>query len=249
MAVKLYPAGATTHSEAGVHGLEPVSGVLEAMAEHGLPLLIHGEDTAPATDVFDREQRFIEGTRAPLVERLPTLRIVLEHITTEDAAEFVRAAPPRVGATITAHHLLLNRNAIFQGGLRPHAYCLPVLKRERHRRALVEAAISGNPKFFLGTDSAPHPREDKHSDCGCAGVFTAHAAVELYAEAFDAAGALERLEDFTSHFGPDFYGLPHNRETVTLVREAWKVPESYPFGASRVVPMRAGGEVPWRLAE
>lgn len=246
-AVKLYPAGATTNSEAGVHGLEPVYGVLEAMAEHGLPLLIHGEDTHPATDVFDRELRFVEGTLAPLLDRVPTLRIVLEHITTADAVEFVRSAPEHVGATITAHHLLLNRNAMFDGGLRPHAYCLPVLKRERHREALVAAATSGNRKFFLGTDSAPHPREAKESGCGCAGFFTAHAAIELYAEAFEEAGALERLEGFASRFGPEFYGRPVNCDTITLVRDAWEVPASYPFGTGEVVPMRAGEKVRWRL--
>ncbi len=249
VAVKLYPAGATTNSEAGVHSLEPVYGVLEAMAEHGLPLLIHGEDTDPASDIFDREERFIEGTLVPLLRRLPTLKVVLEHITTATAVEFVGSTSKRVAATITAHHLLLNRNAIFEGGLRPHAYCLPVLKRERHRRALVEAATSGNPKFFLGTDSAPHPRDAKESACGCAGCFTAHAAIELYAEAFDQAGALDKLEGFASRFGPAFYGLDPNNTRVTLERSEWQVPASYPFGSGEVIPMRAGEVVSWRLTD
>ncbi|MEM7354906.1 MAG: dihydroorotase [Acidobacteriota bacterium] len=249
LAVKLYPAGATTNSEAGVQSLEPVYGALEAMAEHGLPLLIHGEDTDPATDVFDREQRFIEGTLEPLLRRLPTLKVVLEHITTAGAVELVRSASERVAATITVHHLLLNRNAIFAGGLRPHAYCLPVLKRERHRRALVEAATSGDPKFFLGTDSAPHPRDAKESACGCAGCFTAHAAIELYAEAFDQAGALDKLEGFASRFGPAFYGLAPNDGQITLERAEWEVPASYPFGQGEVIPMRAGETVQWRLVD
>ncbi len=248
-AVKLYPAGATTNSEAGVHSLEPVYAVLEAMAEQGLPLLIHGEDTDPATDIFDREQRFIEGTLEPLLRRLPTLKVVLEHITTAGAVALVSSASKRVAATITAHHLLLNRNAIFAGGIRPHAYCLPVLKRERHRQALVEAATSGNPKFFLGTDSAPHPRDAKESSCGCAGCFTAHAAIELYAEAFDQAGALDKLEGFASRFGPAFYGLAPNNNRITLERAEWQVPESYPFCAGEVIPMRAGETVHWRLAD
>jgi dihydroorotase len=247
LAVKLYPAGATTNSEAGVASLDPVMPVFEAMAEESVPLLIHGEDTDPGTDVFDREKRFLEKTLAPLVERFPTLRITLEHITTEDAVAFVRGARPGVGASITAHHLLLNRNAIFDGGLRPHAYCLPVLKRERHRRALVEAATSGEPRFFLGTDSAPHPRGGKESACGCAGIFTAHAAIELYAQAFEEAGALDRLEDFASRFGPRHYDLPPNRSTITLEKNPWRVPATYPFGANPLVPMLAGEEISWRL--
>jgi dihydroorotase len=217
------------------------------MEARGLPLLIHGEDTNPTTDLFDREQRFLEGTLAPLVQRLPTLKIVLEHITTADAVDFVRSAPAQVAATITAHHLLLNRNALFEGGLRPHAYCLPVLKRERHRGALLEAATSGCPKFFLGSDSAPHPREAKENACGCAGFFTAHAAIELYAEAFEEAHALDRLEGFSSRFGPEFYGLPHNLDQITLERAEWDVPGSYPLGTSVVVPMRAGEKIGWRL--
>ena len=247
-AVKLYPAGATTHSEAGVRDLRRVRPVLAAMAETGLPLLVHGEVTDPAVDVFDRETVFIETVLAGLLDRLPDLRVVLEHITTEFAVDFVRGAGPNVAATITAHHLLYNRNAMFRGGLRPHYYCLPVLKRERHRRALVEAAVSGDACFFLGTDSAPHPRARKESACGCAGIYTAHAALELYAEVFDAAGALDRLEAFASHHGADFYRLPRNTGTVTLRREAWTVPEALPLGdGDEVVPLRAGETVAWQL--
>ena len=249
VAVKLYPAGATTNSDAGVHGLEPVQGVLEKMAELGLPLLIHGESTEKSVDIFDREKRFLDTTLAPLRERLPELRIVLEHITTEDAVDFVLGCPGHVAATITVHHLLLNRNAIFDGGIRPHAYCLPVLKRERHREALVKAATSGNPKFFLGTDSAPHAQVAKESSCGCAGIFTAHAAIELYAEAFEDAGALHRLEGFASHFGPDFHGMPRHRDTITLERQAWDVPSSYPFGTHELIPLRATAQVRWRLVD
>jgi len=246
--VKLYPAGATTHSEAGVRDLRRVQPVLAAMAETGLPLLVHGEVTDPAVDVFDRETVFIETVLAGLLDRLPDLRVVLEHITTEFAVDFVRSAGPNVAATLTAHHLLYNRNAMFRGGLRPHYYCLPVLKRERHRRALVEAAVSGDACFFLGTDSAPHPRTRKESACGCAGIYTAHAALELYAEVFDAAGALDRLEAFASHHGADFYRLPRNTGTVTLRREAWTVPEALPLGGDgEVVPLRAGETVAWRL--
>jgi dihydroorotase len=246
--VKLYPAGATTHSEAGVVSLERIYPVLAAMAEQGLPLLVHGEVTDPAVDVFDREAVFIERHLQPIVQRFPELKVVLEHITTTDAVAFVRAAPATVAATITAHHLLMNRNSLFQGGIRPHHYCLPILKRETHRRALLAAATSGEAKFFLGTDSAPHPRRAKESACGCAGIYTAHAAMELYAEAFDQAGTLERLEGFASFHGPDFYGLPRNRDTITLVREAWDVPDSYPLGGGEtVVPMRAGEALHWRL--
>jgi dihydroorotase len=247
-AVKYYPAGATTNSAAGVSDIRRCDAVLEAMQEAGMPLLVHGEVTDPEVDVFDREAVFLERTMGPLVERFPRLKFVLEHVTTREGVAFVEHAPPNVGATITPHHLLLNRNALFAGGLRPHHYCLPVIKREEHRQALVRAATSGNPKFFLGTDTAPHPREAKEHDCGSAGIYTAHAALELYAEAFEAAGALDKLEAFASHFGADFYGLPRNRERVTLERAEWRVPAEYPFGATSVVPMRAGGLVRWRLA-
>lgn len=247
-AVKLYPAGATTNSDSGVTDIERCHGAIEALAETGMPLLIHGEVTDIRVDVFDREHVFIDRTLAPLVRRFPHLKIVFEHITTTQAAQFVRAAPANVGATITAHHLLLNRNALFQGGLRPHHYCLPVLKREEHRAALVEAATSGNPKFFLGTDSAPHARHTKETDCGCAGVYTAHAAIELYAEAFEAAGALDRLEAFASFHGADFYGLPRNTGKITLEKRAWKVAQALPYGAHTLVPLRAGSSVSWSLA-
>lgn len=247
-AVKYYPAGATTNSQAGVRDLANVHPVLEAMERHGLPLLMHGEVTDPAVDIFDREQAFIDRHLIPLRERYPTLRMVLEHITTRAAVEFVRAAPAHVGATITAHHLLLNRNAIFEGGIRPHHYCLPVLKRESHRIALVEAATSGDTHFFLGTDSAPHAQEAKEVACGCAGIYTAHAAIELYAEAFEQAGKLDRLEAFASFHGPDFYGLPRNADTIVLERKPWIVPDALPFGESRCVPFRAGQAVAWSLA-
>ena len=244
-AVKYYPAGATTNSDSGVTDIRRVDAALEAMQEAGLPLLLHGEVTDPSVDVFDREAVFIERILSPLMQRLPKLRVVLEHITTRQAAEFVATAPANVGATITAHHLLYNRNAMFQGGIRPHYYCLPVLKRETHREALVAAAISGNPKFFLGTDSAPHATPTKEAACGCAGIYTAHAAIELYAEAFETAGALDRLEGFASHFGPDFYGLPRNTDTITLVKEHREVPVSHPAG---VTPLRAGEPLTWHLA-
>jgi dihydroorotase len=244
-AVKYYPAGATTNSDSGVTDIRRVDAVLEAMQEAGMPLLLHGEVTDPGVDVFDREAVFIERILAPLLQRLPRLRVVLEHITTRQAAEFVAAAPANVGATITVHHLLYNRNAMFRGGIRPHYYCLPVLKRETHREALVAAATSGNPKFFLGTDSAPHVTSAKEAACGCAGIYTAHAAIELYAEAFEAAGALDRLEAFASHFGPDFYGLPRNADTLTLVREDHTVPARHAGG---ITPLRAGEQLAWRLA-
>jgi dihydroorotase len=247
-AVKYYPAGATTHSDAGVTDIRKVDAVLEAMQAEGMPLLVHGEVTDPEVDVFDREVVFLERTLAPLVKRFPTLKIVVEHITTHEAAVFVERAPANVGATITAHHLLMNRNAIFTGGLHPHHYCLPVLKREPHRRALVKAATSGNPKFFLGTDTAPHSRGMKEHDCGAAGMYTAHAALELYAEAFDAASALDKLEPFASHFGADFYGLPRNRGKVKLEKVEWEVPREYPFGGETVVPLRAGQKLAWRFA-
>ncbi len=246
--VKLYPAGATTHSDAGVRDIAKCYGVLEKMEEAGLPLLVHGEITDPEVDVFDREKIFIERILAPVVARFQKLKVVFEHITTKDAVQFVLDAPARVGATITAHHLLLSRNAMFQGGIHPHLYCLPVLKREEHRRALVAAAVSGNPKFFLGTDSAPHGRKDKEAACGCAGIYTAHAGIEFYAEAFEAAGALPYLEGFASFHGADFYGLPRNDASITLEKREWTVPESYPFAGDALVPLRAGGRVGWSLA-
>jgi dihydroorotase len=247
-AVKYYPAGATTNSQSGVTDLARCDAVFAAMQEVGLPLLLHGEVTDPGVDVFDREAVFVERHGRSLVERFPALRIVFEHLTTRDGVDFVRGARAGVGATLTPQHLLLNRNAIFAGGLRPHAYCLPVLKREVHRLALVAAATSGDPRFFLGTDSAPHPRHLKESDCGCAGIYSAHAAIELYAEVFDAAGALDRLEAFASFHGADFYGLPRNTGTVTLVRRPVAVPDTLDFGDGRLVPMRAGGQVGWALA-
>jgi dihydroorotase len=246
--VKLYPAGATTHSDEGVTRLSRCFHTLEKMQELDMPLLVHGESTDPAIDVFDRETVFIEETLGPLIERFPGLKIVLEHITTRGAVQFVEVMGPNVAATITAHHLLLNRNALFMGGIRPHHYCLPVLKREEHREALVEAAISGNPKFFLGTDSAPHARAAKEAACGCAGIFTAHAALELYATAFEEAGALDKLEGFASLHGARFYGLPVSEDTVTLLREEWTVPDELDFGDGKLVPLRAGETLPWKLA-
>jgi len=249
VACKLYPAGATTNSDAGVTDIRRINPVLEAMQAHGMPLLAHGEVTDPEVDVFDREAVFIDRVLIPLAHDFPALKIVMEHITTQDAVDFVRDAPATVAATITAHHLLYNRNAIFQGGIRPHYYCLPILKREQHRQALVQAAISGNPKFFLGTDSAPHPRLGKEAACGCAGCYTAYAALELYAEAFEAAGALDQLEAFASFHGPDFYGLPRNAKTMTLQRQPTPIPESFSFGADDLIPMRAGEMLCWRLAD
>lgn len=246
-AVKYYPAGATTNSDAGVTDISKAFGVLEAMEKQGLLLLVHGESTDPAVDIFDREKRFLDTTLGEIRSRFPALRMVIEHATTADAAQYVLEAPANVGASITAHHLLYNRNAIFLGGLRPHYYCLPVLKHEDHRQALLKAATSGNPKFFLGTDSAPHDQEMKEHACGSAGCFTAHAALELYAEAFEAAGALEKLEAFASFNGADFYGLPRNAGKVTLKREAWTPPASYAFGSGRLVPLRAGEALRWRL--
>jgi dihydroorotase len=246
-AVKYYPAGATTHSDLGVTDLGKCRGVLEAMAACGMPLLVHGEVTDPAVDIFDREQVFLERLLAPLIDRFAKLRVVVEHITTREAVNFVASAPPRIAATITAHHLLLNRNALFAGGLRPHHYCLPVLKREEHRQALLEAATSGNPKFFLGTDSAPHARHTKETDCGCAGIYTAHAGIELYAEAFDGAGVLDRLEAFASRFGADFYHLPRNTGSITLLKEAWNVPDELPFHCDKLVPFRGGGSIAWKI--
>ena len=246
-AVKYYPAGATTNSQSGVTDLALCDSVFAAMQETGLPLLVHGEVTDPQIDIFDREAVFIERHLRRIVDRFPTLKVVFEHLTTREGVDFVCAARDGVAATLTAHHLLLNRNALFTGGLRPHAYCLPVLKRELHREALVSAATSGNPRFFLGTDSAPHARNAKESACGCAGIYTANTAIELYAEAFDAAGALDKLEGFASFHGADFYGLPRNTESITLVRQAWTVPADLPFGSERLVPMRAGETVGWRL--
>ena len=249
-AVKLYPAGATTNSDAGVTDLAKCDAALAEMEKIGMPLLMHGEVTDPAIDLFDREKVFIERVLQPLLRRRPGLRVVFEHITTQEAAEFVEAAEDNVAATITAHHLLYNRNAIFLGGVRPHYYCLPVLKRERHRAALVKAATSGSRKFFLGTDSAPHARHTKEAACGCAGCYTALAAIALYAEAFEAAGALDRLEMFASFNGPDFYRLPRNTERITLERAEWQMPAELAYGGEEtLVPLRAGEAVHWRLAD
>ncbi len=246
-AVKYYPAGATTNSDSGVTDISRCHDALEAMSGCGMPLLVHGEVTDPLVDVFDREKVFIERVLEPLMQRHPKLKVVFEHITTKDAVDFVNESG--IGATITAHHLLMNRNAIFSGGIRPHHYCLPVLKRESHRLALIEAATSGNPKYFLGTDSAPHSRSAKESSCGCAGIYTSHAAIELYAEAFEEAGALDALEAFASFHGADFYGLPRNDKKITLSKEEWIVPESIPFGEEVLVPFRAGGKIAWKVAE
>ncbi len=247
-AVKLYPAGATTHSDAGVTDLARTHGALAAMAETGLPLLIHGEVTDPQVDIFDRERVFLERSLLPLIERFPRLKVVLEHVSTREGVARVQDGPERLAATLTPHHLLLSRNAMFAGGLRPHHFCLPVAKREEDRLALVEAATSGHPRFFLGTDSAPHPRRRKESASAPGGIYTAHAAIELYAEVFEQAGALDRLEAFASFHGPDFYGLPRNRERVTLVREPWTVPASLAMGEEELVPFRAGERVAWKLA-
>ncbi|MGQ4877008.1 dihydroorotase [Billgrantia sp. LNSP4103-1] len=249
-AVKLYPAGATTNSDSGVTDLARCDAAIAAMARLGLPLLVHGEVTDAEIDIFDREAVFIERVMKPLLERHPELKVVFEHITTSDAAEFVAQAPANVAATITAHHLLFNRNHMLVGGIRPHYYCLPILKRERHREALLAAATSGSAKFFLGTDSAPHAQGDKESACGCAGAYTAPAAIEFYATAFEQAGALDRLEGFASHFGPDFYGLPRNADTITLVREEWTLPASLPYaGGQRIVPLQAGEKLAWKLRD
>lgn len=245
-AVKYYPAGATTNSQNGVTAIERVYPALERLAALDMPLLIHGEVTDPAVDIFDREAVFIERVLMPLRRRLPELRLVLEHITTRDAVAFVQAQDQRVAATITPHHLLYNRNDMLVGGVRPHFYCLPVLKRDTHRQALRAAAVSGDPRFFLGTDSAPHARHTKETDCGCAGIFSAHAALELYAEVFAEMDQLARLEGFASFHGADFYRLPRNTDTVTLVRENWQVPNHYPFGADTLVPLRYGETVGWR---
>ena len=245
--VKLYPAGATTNSDSGVTDLANCAQALSAMQEVGLPLLTHGEVTDADVDIFDREKVFIERHMKKLVSTYPDLKVVFEHITTKDAAEFVANAGNNIAATITAHHLLMNRNDIFVGGIRPHHYCLPILKRETHRQALVEAATSDSGKFFLGTDSAPHPKGAKESACGCAGMYTAHAAIEFYAEAFEAANALDKLEAFASFYGADFYGLPRNTETIQLVKEIWQVPDSYDYDDDVLVPLRAGGEIGWKV--
>jgi dihydroorotase len=247
-AVKLYPAGATTNSDAGVTDIRKAYSALEEMQRCGMPLLVHGEVTDPLVDVFDREAVFIERVLQPLLRDLPELRVVFEHITTADAAQFVAEAADGIAATITAHHLLYNRNAMLAGGIRPHYYCLPVLKREMHREALVRAATSGNRKFFLGTDSAPHAQHTKESACGCAGCYTAHAAIEFYAEAFEWAGALDKLEGFASFYGADYYSLPRNRQRITLRKEEWQVPASLKFGEHRLVPLRAGESMKWRLS-
>ena len=246
-AVKYYPAGATTNSDAGVTDLLRCEAVFAAMEEIGMPLLVHGEVTDPDVDVFDREAVFIERVMLPLLGRHPRLRIVFEHITTSHAAEFVRQAGDNIAATITAHHLLYSRNAMFRGGIRPHMYCLPVLKREAHRRALIEAAVSGNAKFFLGTDSAPHAQSAKESACGCAGIYTAHAAIELYAEAFEDAGALDKLESFASFHGADFYRVPRNHEVITLRRQTWVVPDRIQMGGETGIPLRAGEPMQWKF--
>ncbi|ALP54047.1 dihydroorotase [Candidatus Tenderia electrophaga] len=245
--VKLYPAGATTNSDSGVTDLEQVYDTLAVMAEEGMPLQVHGEVTRPDIDIFDREKVFIEQTLAPLIDRFPELRIVFEHITTKDAADFVLYAGEHVAATITAHHLLLNRNDMLVGGIRPHHFCLPVLKREQHRQALLDVATSGNPKFFLGTDSAPHPKGAKESACGCAGIYTAFAAIEFYAEAFEAAGALGKLDGFAGRYGAQFYGLPVSKQTLSLARREWAVPKAFAFDEDVVIPLRAGGALHWQL--
>lgn len=246
--VKLYPAGATTNSDSGVTNLGHCMAALSAMEEHGVPLLTHAEVTDSDVDVFDRERVFIERNMIPLLKRFPALKVVFEHITTKEAADFVAQAPAHVAATITAHHLLMNRNDMFKGGIQPHHYCLPILKREEHRLALVAAAVSGSAKFFLGTDSAPHAKHTKEAACGCAGMYTAHTALELYAEAFEQANALDKLEGFASFYGADFYGLARNTDKVTLVKENWQVPSSLPYvDGDTLVPLRAGQNMAWRL--
>lgn len=246
--VKLYPAGATTNSDSGVTNLGHCVKALEAMEKLGVPLLAHAEVTDNDVDVFDRERVFIERNMIPLLKKLPALKVVFEHITTKDAADFVTEAPDNVVATITAHHLLMNRNDMFKGGIQPHHYCLPILKREEHRVALVKAATSGNPKFFLGTDSAPHAKHTKEAACGCAGMYTAHTAIELYAEAFENANALDKLEGFASFYGADFYGLPRNSDQITLVKESWSVPENLPYiDGDVLVPLKAGQNLVWKL--
>ncbi len=248
-AVKYYPAGATTNSDAGVTNIANCYRTLSTMEEIGLPLLVHGEVTDPGVDVFDKEKFFLDRVLIPITQRFPELRVVFEHITTRDAVEFVREASDNIAATITAHHLLLNRNALFLDGINPHHYCLPILKRESHRESLVEAATSGSPKFFLGTDSAPHPKSVKETASGCAGIYTAHAAIELYAEAFEQAGALDKLEAFASFNGAAFYGLPRNKDSISLLKEKWDVPAQLEFAGDVLIPLRAGKSVTWKLLD
>ncbi|WP_067983491.1 dihydroorotase [Neptuniibacter pectenicola] len=247
VAAKLYPAGVTTNSDSGVTSVKNIYPALEAMQDVGMPLLLHGEVTDASIDIFDREKAFIDAVLKDVVNDFPNLKIVLEHITTKDAADFVASAGANVAATITAHHLLFNRNHMLAGGIRPHYYCLPILKRNIHQDALIKAATSGSNKFFLGTDSAPHMKHAKEAACGCAGSYTAHAAIELYAEVFDEANALDKLEAFASFNGPDFYALPRNSDTITLIKESWDVPASYPLGEDQVVPIRAGEQINWRV--
>ena len=247
-AVKLYPAGATTNSDAGVTDIRKCDAALAEMEKAGIPLLVHGEVTSPDIDVFDREKVFIDRVLQPLTKRFPELKIVFEHITTRDAAEFVADSGDNIGATITPQHLLYNRNALFQGGLRPHNYCLPVLKRDIHQKALLEIIRSGSKKFFLGTDSAPHAKHMKESACGCAGIFSAHAAIEIYASIFEQQDALDNLEAFASFNGPDFYGLPRNTKTITLLKQDWQIPEEYPLGDDKLVPFLAGQTISWKLS-
>ncbi len=246
-AAKLYPAGATTNSDSGVTDINNLDNALTAMQEVGMPLLVHGEVTDNDIDIFDREQVFIDKILKPLCQKFPDLKVVLEHITTQQAVEFVTSAPDNIAATITAHHLLFNRNDMLAGGIRPHYYCLPILKRSTHQQALITAATSGNPKFFLGTDSAPHAVDKKEAACGCAGSYTAFAAIQLYAEAFERANALDKLEDFASSFGPDFYGLPRNQNTISLKKESWQVPNNLTFGDNNIKPLQAGEEISWQL--
>ena len=247
--VKLYPAGATTNSDAGVTDIRLCDAALDEMQKCGLPLLVHGEVTRPDIDVFDREKVFIDETLQPLTQRFPELKIVFEHITTKEAADFVMQSSDNVGATITPQHLLLNRNALFQGGLQPHNYCLPVLKRDTHQQALLEVIRSGHNKFFLGTDSAPHSKHNKESACGCAGIFSAHAAIEIYTTIFEQQGVLDKLEAFASFNGPDFYGLPRNSKTITLIKEDWSIPDEYPLGSESLVPFLAGQTISWKLTK
>jgi dihydroorotase len=246
--IKLYPAGATTNSDAGVTDLKHCDGALEEMQKAGLPLLVHGEVTDPKTDVFDREKVFIDKILQPLCQRYPELKVVFEHITTKEAADFVTQAGDHIAATITPHHLLYNRNAMFKGGIQPHNYCLPILKRDIHQQALLATIRSGSKKFFLGTDSAPHAKNKKESACGCAGIFSAHAAIEIYTTIFEQQNALDKLEAFASFNGPDFYGLPRNSKTITLLKENWQIPEQYPLAEDTLVPFLAGETIPWKLA-